>query len=96
MKKIVLTAIAAALPAGVFANEIDDAMKRIGPAYMCGPTHEYREALDALNKALLSAGVPDMLAQYAIAGVSGYVKKEHAKKRETITAKECSEVYGRS
>lgn len=96
MKKIVLVAITAALPAGAFANEIDDAMKRIGPAYMCGPTHEYRDALDGLTQALLNAGVPDVLTGYAVSGISNYVTKEHAKKREMITAKECAEVYGRA
>ncbi|MDW9463712.1 hypothetical protein GOA57_28145 [Sinorhizobium meliloti] len=96
MKKIVVTAIVAALPIGAVANEIDDAMKRIGPAYMCGPTHEYRDALDGLKQALLNAGVPDMLAGYAVSGISSFVTKEHASKRETITAKECAEAYGRA
>ena len=96
MKRIVLAAVTAALPAGAFANEIDDAMKRIGPAYMCGPPHEFRDALDRLNQALLKAGVPKMLAGYAISGLSDYVTKEHAAKRETITAKECKDVYGRT
>ncbi|MEY9629881.1 hypothetical protein [Sinorhizobium fredii] len=96
MKKIVLAAIAAALPVGAFANEIDDAMKRIGPAYMCGPTHEYRDALDGLKQALLNAGVPEVLAGYAVNGISNFVTEEHASKRETITAKECAEAYGRA
>lgn len=96
MKKIVLAAVAAMLPLNAFANEIDEAMKRIGPAYMCGPTHEYREALDGLKRALLDAGVPEVLSGYAVSGISDYVSKEHAKKRETITAKECADVYGRA
>lgn len=96
MKKTVLAAVAAMLPAGASANEIEDAMKRIGPAYMCGPTHEYREALDELKQALLGAGVPEMLAGYAVEGISDFVTREHAAKRETITAKECTEVYGRA
>jgi len=32
MKRTVLAAVAAMLPAGASANEIEDAMKRIGPA----------------------------------------------------------------
>jgi hypothetical protein len=96
MKKTVLAAVAAILPTGASANEIEDAMKRIGPAYMCGPTHEYREALDELKQALLGAGVPETLAGYAIDGVSDFVTREHAAKRQTITAKECAEVYGRA
>ncbi|MNL60026.1 hypothetical protein D3C87_1838010 [compost metagenome] len=96
MKALIPVAVATIIAFDASANEIDDAMKRVGPAYMCGPTHEYRDALDGLNKALLNAGVPEILAGYAINGISSFVAKEHATKRETITAKECAEVYGRS
>ncbi|AWM24976.1 hypothetical protein AOX55_00001719 [Sinorhizobium fredii CCBAU 25509] len=37
-----------------------------------------------------------MLAGYAVEGISDFVTREHAAKRETITAKECTEVYGRA
>lgn len=96
MKKLILAAaIVAMASVGASSNEMDDAMKKIGPAYMCGPTHEFREALDTLRQSLLSAGVPATLAMYAVDGVSNYARKEFASKRETITADECVEKYHR-
>lgn len=38
-----------AMTVTAFAGPIDDALKKVGPAYMCGPHYEYTEALAALH-----------------------------------------------
>lgn len=62
---------------------------------MCGAPYEYGEALGALEAAMVGAGVPDQLAKYSIDGLDRFVREQHAARRETITASECAEKYGR-
>ena len=80
---------------GATAGPIDDAMKKIGPAYMCGPQYEYTEALAALRFELKKAGVTDILADYALAGVREAADANKAA-RDKITAAECAAKYGRT
>lgn len=95
MKRTVLAALVAMTTFSAYANEIDDAMKRVGPAYMCGPEYEYRASLSDLKSALLDAGVPESLAVYAVTGISEWIVKEHSANRKTMTAEDCNRVYGR-
>ena len=92
MKRILLISLAFT-PTNVSANEIQEALKNVGPAYMCGPTFKYNESIETLRSRLLAAGLNDMLAEYAIAGVKSFVEKK-AEQRKTITAKDCAEKYG--
>ena len=75
------------------AGPIDDAMKKIGPAYMCGPPYAFDDALTGLRNELRAAGLSDMLASFTIDGLRAWVEKEHAKTRAKITAAECKSKY---
>lgn len=84
-----------ACPLSASANEMDDAMKQIGPAYMCGAPYEYREKLNNLKAAMERAGVDPILSQFAIDGLDHYVTRQNSAKRATVTAEECLSKYHR-
>lgn len=97
MKVVIATVASLAATAALAQNgdAIRGAMKEIGPAFMCGAPYEYGEALGALESTMVEAGVPGQLAKYSIEGLDKFVREQHAAKRETITASECAEKYGR-
>ena len=70
------------------------AMKKIGPAYMCGANFEYVEALQTLRAELVKVGLAEFAADAAIDGV-----RKAAEANETdrlkLTARDCAEKYGR-
>lgn len=84
-----------ALATPASANAIQDALKKIGPAYMCGPHYEYREALAALRYELVKVGLTELLADHAINGVRR-AAEANAKTRESLTAEDCAAKYGRA
>ncbi len=69
------------------------ALKKVGPSYLCGATHQYRDAIEGLRMSMLEAGVPDTLAKLSVNALDAYIKKEHGEKRATITADECKNIY---
>lgn len=85
---IMLIALASTAPG------VEEAMRRLGPAYMCAPAYEYRLSLKALEHELMAIGVPDLLAGFAVSGVDDYIKREQSDKAASITAEECAEKYG--
>lgn len=87
-----MTVAAHASPA--HAGPIDDALKRVGPAYMCGPHFEYEEALDALKRELTAVGMADFMVEAAMDSVRE-VAEGNAETRVKLTAAECAEKYGR-
>lgn len=95
MRKFLAATFVIAAAGTAQAGPIDDAMRKIGTAYMCGPTFEYNEALEALRNEMLKAGVPDVLAGYSVSGIDEFVRREHAAKRASITKEECAAKYGR-
>lgn len=96
MRVLAGLAIAVLTASTATSGTIEDAMKRVGPAYMCGAPYEYVEALDALRDEMETAGVPATLVEYAVSGVEDFVSKEHGHKRHTVTAEECATKYGRA
>lgn len=77
-----------------FAGPIDDALKKVGPAYMCGPNYEYEAALAAVAQEMQKAGVPERLAQYAVERVR-HNAEANAADRAKLTAADCATKYGR-
>jgi hypothetical protein len=95
MKALIAAIALSAFASHASANAIQDALKKVGPAYMCGPHHEYLDALSALRFELVKAGLTERLADYTIEGVRK-AAEANADVREQLTAAECATKYGRT
>lgn len=70
------------------------ALKKVGPAYMCGANYEYVEALDGLRRELERAGLSGFMIDAAMESVRR-VAESNADDRLTLTADDCAKKYGR-
>lgn len=86
-----------ALTSTAIADEaaIDAAMKKVGPAYMCGANFEYLDALSNLRAELVKVGLTDTMADAALDSVRK-TAESNADARLKITAEDCATKYGRT
>jgi membrane-bound lytic murein transglycosylase B len=94
MKRVLLATAVLACASTAHANGVQDAMKKIGPAYMCGANFEYTAALDNLRSELLNAGLSASMADAALVDVRK-TAEANAEARQKITAEDCATKYGR-
>lgn len=91
-----LMIVALSASTAAFAGDVEQAAKKIGPAFLCSPPYEYNRALDDYREALVKSGMPEALAADSVGSIDRFVNREHAGKRRTITAEECATKYGRA
>lgn len=91
--RVILALLAMTATSGASdGTPITAAMKKIGPAYMCGANFEYVEALGNLKAELLKVGLADFAADAAVDSVRK-AAEANEKDRLKLTAKDCAEKY---
>lgn len=97
MRELVATLalVSSSLAAAAGENPIQNALKKIGPAYMCGANYHYVDALTNLRAELRQAGLPDFMADAAMASVRK-AAEANSDDRLKLTAEDCAAKYGRT